>query len=168
MNILPKKYCLKDGSIYWHKLYFAVVPTILTRYSPPFGSYNYAYYLIRPDKYVMDLIDEVRYFIQRGRRGYSDRDVWGWYSHHSRMMVGVIQYLRKHKHGYPLGLTPAKWSKALAIMEKGFQSVIDEENDYHSYKNLSKAEYRKLIFIRQRTLMLGLKYFRKYYYNLWD
>ena len=40
-----KKYRLKDGSIYFHKLYFDNVPKFLTNGCPPFGSYNWAYYL---------------------------------------------------------------------------------------------------------------------------
>ncbi len=101
-------------------------------------------------------------------RGYSDRDVWGWYNHHAEIMVGILQYLRKYKHGYPIGLTPGKWTKVLLVMEQGFQAIIDGENDMTSYKRLSSKEQRKLIFKRRRKLMLGLKYFRTYYYNLWD
>jgi len=166
--MMLEKYRLKDGSIYWHKLYFNVVPKWMTKYSPPFGDYNYAAYLYQPHKYFITLYDRVKWFVQRGRRGYSDRDVWGWCDHHSEMMVGVLQYLQKHKHGYPIGLTPGKWAKKLRVMEEGFQAIIDEENDYISYKKLSQKEHRKLVFSRQRKLMLGLKYFRKYYCNLWD
>jgi hypothetical protein len=154
-----KKYLLKDGSIYWHRLYFDFVPTWMTKYCPPGGDYNYAAYLYQPWKYFIALYDHAKYFIQRGKRGYSDRDVWGWYSHHAEMMVGVLQHLRKYKHGHPIGLM---------VMEQGFQAAIDEENDVTSYKRLSNKEHRKLIFTRRRKLMLGLKYFREHYYSLWD
>lgn len=163
-----KKYRLNDGRINWHKLYFSFVPTWMTKYSPPLGSYNYAAYLYQPRKYIGDLYDHAKWFIQRGQRGYSDADVWGWCDHHSRMMVGVLQYLRKHKHGYPIGLTPGKWAEKLDVMEQGFQAAIDEQDDYTSYKKLSPKDYRKLIFSRRRKLMLGLKYFSTYYQNLWD
>jgi len=166
--LLPKKYYLSDGSIYWHSLYFDIVPNWMTKYSPPLAAYNYAHYAYKPHDYFIELYDHVRYFIQRGMRGYSDRDVWGWCNHHSEMMVGVLQHLRKYKHGYPVGLTPAKWDKKLTVMEEGFQAMIDEENDVTSYKRLSNKEYRKLIFKRRRKLMLGLKYFREHYYSLWD
>lgn len=162
------KYRLKTGGIYWHRLYFDLIPSIFTKYSPPLGSYNYAYYFIRPDKYVVGLYDQVKWFIQRGRRGWSDSDAWGWDSHHAQVMVGVLQYLRKHRHGYPVGLTPGKWDKKLKVMEQGFQAAIDEENDFTLYKTLSQKEYRKLVFSRRRKLMLGLKYFREYYFSLWD
>lgn len=163
-----KKYLLKDGSIYWHKLYYDLVPDFLTRYSPPGGSYNYACYLYQPWKYVIELYDQVRWFIQRGSRGWADYDAWGWCTHHARMTVGVLKYLREHKHGYPIGLTPAKWDKKLQVMIDGFQAMLDDEDDVTSYKRLPRKEHRKLIFSRRRKLMLALKYFRTYYYNLWD
>ena len=165
---MKKKYLLKDGSIYWHKLYFDLVPNWMCKYSPPLGSYNYAAYLYQPHKYIRDVYDRCKWFIQRGIRGYSDCDVWGWYSHHSKMMVGVLKYLRANAHGYPMGHSPAKWDKKLKVMQDGFQAVIDEENDFVSYKKLSRKEYLKLVFSRRRKLMLGLKYFRDNYYDLWD
>lgn len=166
--MIAKKYLLKDGSVYWHKLYYAFVPKWMTRYSPPGGSYNYAFYAYRPHTYVIELYDHVKYFIQRGIRGYSDRDVWGWCSHHSVMMVGVLKQLHKYKHGHPVGLTPKTWDRKLAVMQEGFQAAIDEENDFTSYRQLPKKMYRKLVFSRRKKLMLALKYFRTYYYNLWD
>lgn len=163
-----RKYILKDGSVYWHKLYYDLVPDILCRNSPPGGDYNYAYYLYQPHKYPMALYDHAKWFIQRGMRGYSDRDVWGWYSHHATMMVGVLRYLRKYKHGYPIGLSPRSWDIRLKIMQEGFQAVVDEENDVTSYKRLSKKDYKRLLENRQLKLRLGLQYFADYYQNLWD
>jgi hypothetical protein len=166
--MIPKKYRLNDGKIYWHKLWFALAPKWMTRYSPPGGSYNYAAYAYKPHEYVRDLYLRAKWFIQRGYRGYADCDIWGWCNYHATIMVGVLKYLREHKNGYPIGLTPGKWSKKLDVMEQGFQSMIDEENDVTSYKRLSRKEHRKLIFSRRRKMMLGLKYFRTYYYDLWD
>src|SRR6266853_4104629 len=166
--MILKKYRLSSGNIYWHKLYFAIMPKWMKKYSPPFGDYNYAAYLYQPHIYLIELYDNVKWFIQRGCRGYSEREVWGWCTHHANMMIGVLRHLRKYKHGHPIGLTPGKWAKKLNVMEQGFQAFMDDENDVTSYKQLSHKEYRKLIFRRQRKLMLGLKYFRAYYANLWD
>jgi hypothetical protein len=166
--MIPRKYRLKDGKVYWHKLYFDLVPRWMTKYGPPGGFYNYAAYAYRPHEYVRDLWLQTKWFVQRGQRGWSDCDAWNWYSHHARVMVGVLQYLWRHKKGYPAGLTPAEWGRKLSVMERGFQAVLDEENDLTSYKCLSAREHRKLIFSRRRKLMLGLKYFRTHYCSLWD
>ena len=159
---------LSDGSVNWHNLYYDLMPKFMTNGSLPGGSYNRAYYLIHPWKYAEDLYYQAKWFIQRGHRGYSDRDMWGWFSHHSQIMVGVLRDLRRTTHGHPLGLTPGKWDKKLRIMQEGFQAVIDEDNDFTSYKKLSRKAHLKLVYGRRRKTMLGLKYFREYYYSLWD
>lgn len=166
--MLGRKYRLNDGSIYWNKLYYAWMPAFMKDRSLPGGSYNRAYYLIHPFKYFEDLYYQAKWFVQRGRRGYSDRDVWGWCDHHSRIMVGVLISLRKTTHGYPIGMSPARWDKKLRVMQDGFQAAIDEEEDLTSYKKLPRKAHLSLVFSRRRKLMLGLKYFRTYYYNLWD
>jgi hypothetical protein len=163
-----EKYRLKDGSIYWHHLYFSIVPNWMIKYSPPGGSYNYAAYMYQPHKYFRDIYCNCKYFFQRGIKGYSERDAWGWYSHHAKMMVGVLQYLRKSKHGCPPDLTSAKWDKILLKMINGFQTVEDEQNDFISYKVLTTAQYRKFILNEHKKLTLALKYFQKYYFSLWD
>lgn len=167
-SVILRKYRLKDSGIDWHKLYYDIVPLFMVRYSPPMGSCNYAYYLIHPWMYFIELYDETKWFVQRGLRGWADCDAWGWCRHLSRINVEVLTYLRKHVHGYPLGLTPRTWDKKLQVMIDGFQAMLDEENDTTSYKKFSHKDHLKLVRSRQRKLMLALKYFRLYYYNLWD
>jgi len=48
---------------------------------------------------------EVRWFIQRGRRGWSDCDLWGMDGHIARLNVEMLSRLREIAHGYPAGLT---------------------------------------------------------------
>lgn len=167
-GIVLNKYLLEDKTIDWHKLYFDAVPGWMTDYSPPGGHYNYAAYLYQPHRYLIDLYSSLKYFIQRGRRGWSNQDAWNWCHHHAKVMVGVLQYLRKNAHSYPMGSRPAVWNKKLSTMELGFQALLDEDNDCTSYKKLSNSDYRKLMFSRRRKLMLGLKYFRENYRDLWD
>lgn len=166
--MIPKKYLLNDGSIYWHSVYFDLMPRWTTRYSPPLGHLNYAAYFYQPHKYAQDVYLEMKWFIQRGCRGYSDSDVWGWCSHHSRMMVGVLKQLRRTTHGYPIGLSPARWDKKLKTMQEGFQAMVDEEDDVISYKKLSQKQHRKLMKSRALKLRKALGLFQEHYYNLWD
>ena len=166
--LIPRRWRYKDGSFAWHTIYFDLAPDWMCKYSPPLGHYNYAAYLLKPHHYIHDLYLQVKWFIQRGRRGYSESDIWGWCSHHARVTVGVLTYLKEHKHGYPIGLTPTKWSHKLDVMIDGFQAMLDEEDDVTSYKRLSRRDHLKLIRTRQRKLRLALKYFGIYYWNLWD
>lgn len=46
---------------------------------------------------------ETKYFIQRGRRGYSKRDTWGFYNYLTNIMVDGLKDLQKMVHGSPSG-----------------------------------------------------------------
>lgn len=151
-----KKYRLKDGSIYFHKLYFDLVPKVLIRYSPPFGAYNYAAYLYQPHKYIVALYDEARYFIQRGRRGYSDRDAWNLHSYLAEWMPAALRSLQGG-HGHPLGMTRKGWDRRLEIMARGFEAVN------HIWEESPLGWKRG-----KRVLRRGMKLFAEHFLNLWD
>lgn len=151
-----------------HNFYYGHMPKWTKQYSPIGGWYNYAHYFLHPHTIFAHWYLEIKWFIQRGNRGYSDCDVWGWYGHHATMMVGVLKQIRKSEWSHPIGLTMTSWDRKLAVMQDGFQALIDEESDFTSHKKLSREDNRKLVFSRRRRLNLGLKYFRKYYQNLWD
>lgn len=166
--LLLKKYRLSDDSIYWHRLYFDLVPRWMTNNSPPFRWYNWAWYFYNPQKYVVHLWDEAKWFVQRGRRGYSDQDVWGWYSYIARTNAGALRTLAENKMGHPIGMTMEGWRGRLLKMADGFQAVIDDENDYTSYKRLSRKEYKGLLCRRKQRLLAGLKLYREHFQSLWD
>lgn len=155
-----KKYRLKDGSIYWHKLYYALVPDILTRYSPPGGSYNYACYLYQPWKYAGELLDNVKWFIQRGRRGYADRDVWSidWYL--CNWMPQALADLKRTTHGYPVGLSPKRWEAKIDRMINAFRVARKIQN--YDYK--TREEYQAAL----KQFRKDFNVFKMHFFSLWD
>jgi hypothetical protein len=159
-NMIPRKYRLKDGSIYWHKLYFAIMPEWTTRYSPPFGDYNYAAYLYQPHKYIIALYDEVKWFIQRGRRGYSDRDVWSidWYI--TSWMLQALEQLKRDTHGHPIGMSKHSWDTRLDLMVNAFRIARKiQDCDYKTPEeyNLALKQFRR-----------GFNLFKTHFFSLWD
>jgi hypothetical protein len=48
-----------------------------------------------------DAYYNIKYFIQRGKKGYSRRDVWGFYSYLTDVMIGGLKELQGMVHGYP-------------------------------------------------------------------
>ncbi len=153
-----KKYRLTDGSIYWRKFYYDMMPRFMTRYSPPLGDYNYAAYLYQPHKYIKCLYDHIKWFIQRGYRGYADCDVWSLDYYLSDWMPKALRYLEKNKRGHPIGMTMRGWQTRLRIMREGFEAAkaLDDLS--------TKEQYQQL----KRKLDRGLKLFAEHYLSLWD
>lgn len=155
-----KKYLLKDGSIYWHKLYYDLVPDILTQYAPPGGDYNYAYYLYQPHKYVVALYYQAKWFIQRGRRGYADRDVWSidWYL--CNWMPQALEDLKRTSHGHPIGMSQKTWEGKLDRMINAFKIA----RKIQDYDYVNRAEYT----VALKQFRKDFNVFKTHFFGLWD
>jgi hypothetical protein len=153
-----KKYRLKDGSIYWHRLYFALVPRWMTEYAPPLGDYNYAAYLYQPHKYVIALYDRMKWFVQRGYRGYADCDIWNLDYYLSGWMPAALKQLEQTKYGTPIGMTSRGWETRIRIMREGFEAVreMDDLSNRDRYKPL------------KHKMDKGLRMFAEHFLCLWD
>jgi len=126
----------------------------------------------------MSLFRNIKYFIQRGRRGYSDEDLWGFNDYLCKIIPPALRHL-KNGTGCPGDLWDGKakndechkWDEILEEMAQGFEATEEignpkmmwvekdkweQEVDVLKYKQLNKKYNR------------GMDLFKKYFMNLWD
>ena len=101
---------------------------------------------------------QIKWFIQRGRRGFSNYDLWSFDSYLSRMLPAAFDEMRRISHGHPGGLTPEEWDGVLEELAQGFR-------EYHelyigSFKKIGMEDNEKW----ERTIRL----FGRWYGHLWD
>lgn len=114
----------------------------------------------RPLDIIRDPYWWCKTFIQRGRRGYGDRDLWDLFSYHTRVMSGALKQFRSQLHGYPADMaSDEEWIDKINQMIAGFD--IAKRIDEMDYKNAE--EFNELEF-RFRTKM---QVFIDYYFGLW-
>jgi len=106
---------------------------------------------------------EIKWFIQRGKRGYSDSDIWGFHDYLRQILAKGLKQLAKNTHGWP-DIDEAKtykdWQKILRTMAEGFQAVIDyDEKVYFNKKKMDNA------YEKQTE---SLKLLAKWFDHLWD
>ena len=158
-----KKYKLKDGSIYWHKLYYACMPRWLCDNSPAGGSYNYAYYLAHPWRLFQDWYCKIKWFIQRGYRGYSDNDTWGldWYL--VTWLPAAIRTIKDsyYHDGHPVGMTRKGWETRLERIADGFDAAREIQDPIHPWNSTKQRQ-------AWRRFNKGMKLFHKHFFSLWD
>lgn len=143
--------------------------------------YNWRYMLTHPWKIVELSYYEVKYFIQRGRRGYSDRDNWSIDYYLSGWMPKALRNM-KDDIGTPMtilsemfpaealtteGFTEvqcevahARWNEILEEMAKGFEAsraLSDMAWETHEQAALLQA-----------TIDRGLTLFARHFGSLWD
>ncbi len=134
------------------------------------------------------LPQEIKYFWQRGIRGYSDRDVWGIDDWFLNIIVPMLEQLKEVKQGYPPDLTSEQWDEILDRMIFCFKEANEETcsmvNEYETdfmfeiYGNLEKESkelennyFERAEEIENYQLQMkkeAFKLFSKYFHALWD
>ena len=126
----------------------------------------------------------IKSFIQRGKRGWANSDVWGFDYYLSKVISEGVRHLKECHSGNPNGLTKGKWIDILNKISysfeiakqmndelyliknrkrrKNWQKTLDETNK--KYKTNSRCLTDKEI----RDYEEGWALFKEYYYNLWD
>ena len=143
-------------------------------YSPPFGDYNYRYYLLHPHKYVTCLGRKLKWFYQRGSRGYADSDVWSLDWHLTHFMGKALRDLANQVHGTPIidtgreikdindcdTLTLEEWKATILYIAETFD--IGRKIEEMEYNTLEEQK------VALKRFEQGMKMFTEYFFNLWD
>jgi len=106
------------------------------------------YPLIRTWNRIESIPREIKWFVQRGYRGYADCDCWNIDNHLADIIPKMLRQLSKYNHGCPDAFTSNdpefncdKWDKKLIEMAEGFEawnSVMDMTNDNPEWQALYK------------------------------
>lgn len=115
---------------------------------------------------IVETYEQIKAFIQRGSRGYSDRDVWSLCSYLNEWLPKALKDLQSQKTGYPIGMKcRCEWDKTLQKIIDGMESNRKwMELDFDFKGNAGK----KIEMNLRKKSKEGLELFVKYFNNLWD
>lgn len=146
---------------------------------------------------VLSIIDfpyhtkRVKWFIQRGKRGYADCDWWNMNYYLVGIIIPMLNDLKKNKHGYPCNghfrkpnevcNCDEKWSEHIDEMIEAFEAARRvQEDDYYmevsgdsvdAIRNASRKEVRQWAAMSrtdQKLFDKKIKVFTKWFFRLWD
>lgn len=101
---------------------------------------------------IRGIYNKIKWFIQRGKRGWSDCDVWNTDMYLSRIISEMVRELKK-SNGIPCGSTRKKWNKVLEDIEGRFNIlyaitvgdiVISNKASKEIYEKVRKDAFRLL------------------------
>lgn len=111
-------------------------------------------------------IRRIRWFVQRGKRGYADCDWWNMDSYLVSIILPMLKRMKADEIGYPghgKASTPEKWGTLLDEMIEGFtiaQKIADA--DYPPEQFIELLAQDKKVFEKK------MKVFIKWFFHLWD
>lgn len=137
-------------------------------------SYNTYYVLFHPWELLLEWKRQIKWFFQRGFRGWDDRVAWSIDYHIAKMLPLWLEELRRNKQGIPFEMfnglpyedevnythseeswkiATERWNKILDEMIVGFNAYKDN--------NILEGEERE-------KFNKGMELFVKHFENLWD
>ena len=122
---------------------------------------------------------EVKWFIQRGSRGWADCDAWAVDWHICKILPPMLKKLRDNLCGHPAQLSDKTWRKTLNEMIWLFETaagVQDHDIVFPSKKKENKAleahykkyNIKKLTQKEYKRYLAAWKLFQEHFYSLWD
>jgi len=137
-------------------------------------SYSNRYYITHPWEWVRELWLSLKWFLQRGARGYSDCDVWGLDSYLASWMPQAIRSI--NKKGYPIcgeqcGISSEveenekHWNEVLIKTARGFEIPLEQDELLGKVEPQDFQEaYEKL----EKERIECFHEFGKHFNYLWD
>lgn len=150
----------------------------------------------RIKNFLTNMPKRIKFFYQRGKRGYSDQDVWSMDWWFFSVVIPMLKQLRDTKQSYPSKFkTPEEWDRELDTMIHYFIEATEEgcseKNEYEEQYNkrwwdsfdkkgmayvIDDSELRdkylqrsyEIDEYREDMKNKGFEMFSKYFWNLWD
>lgn len=123
--------------------------------------------------WVSNIPSEIKYFIQRGRRGWADCDHWNANNYMSNVLLGLMTSFEKNDCGYPFDLKKDEWHEILKKIIAGFEAIkeVCDDSFWDDCKDKNGEIDVDIIKIetdkRVAKFNEGIDLFKKYYLNLW-
>ena len=128
---------------------------------------------------MRNIFRDIKHFIQRGRRGWADCDVWNFDDYLCDIIIAGIERLQKDQLGCPSDFWDEsakndechRWIECLEEMKQGFMAVKEQDEIHYSFKTDKNGERiidLKRIDQLEKKMERGLSLFAKHFRALWD
>jgi len=101
---------------------------------------------------MKDLIRHIKWFYQRRKYGFDDRDLWDLRTTIADFLSPRLEAFKKGRHSFPYDSTDEKWGEILDKMINSMDIIRKDELTTENYSELKE----------------GLDFFREYFLDLWD
>lgn len=132
---------------------------------------------------MFNWIKKIKWFIQRGKRGWADCDAWSFDGYLCDIIIAGVSHLQKNMQGCPSELYDEsstnnecwKWKEKLEEIIQGFEAGKQLMN--HNFMRWDEREEDDLLEWNMdtekrdqlsRKYKRGITVFSEYFLNLWD
>jgi len=144
---------------------------------------NISGYTYRSLLAIKNIPSKIKWFYQRGQRGWADCDVWSVDYYLVRILPSMLRRLAVTSHGHPPEIGSDKWTKLLKELADDIglmKQILEFERCFYSNdpgvqesvqriaEKASSSDYRMFTKEEQRRHDTIFSRLNKYFYSLWD
>jgi len=112
---------------------------------------------------------KIKSFIQRGRRGWANSDIWDFDCYLADIIAEGTKHLLKSQHGYPGSLTQEEWDKKLEEIIWAFEYLRDSCDIWiQDTKRFGSIKAEQQEVKNKLRAKKGLEVFIEHFQDLWD
>lgn len=108
----------------------------------------------------------IRKFIERGRKGYCNEDLWEFDNWLSSLIARSLREFKLNCHGYPNDIDD--WDKWMATLDEMIDCFEEQSRDIDNISSNFTETYNKRMAIKKAKLHRGLELLERWFYDLWD
>jgi hypothetical protein len=123
---------------------------------------------IRKYRHIRNMFMEVKWFIQRGKRGYADCDIWGFDTYLARVISEGCKQLKDSAHSAPTRLSGHLAATQSDIAIKRWSRILEKISRGFILLNMWEDNGRMPTDAEKREIAKGWFLFKKYFSDLWD
>lgn len=117
-----------------------------------------------------DIYRTIKFSFQRMFRGYSNQDLYSFYSNWVERHLKLLKDFKKSTVGYPWNMTAKQWDEILDEMINHLEMMNEDRVAESLSKGMPETyevDYKAVREIMERHREEFFKLFSKYFYNLW-
>lgn len=108
----------------------------------------------------------IKEFIERGRKGYTRRDLWNFDEWLSKLIANGLRELRKNCHGYPNDID--NWEDWMKVLDEMIECFEEQNRRIDNIDKDFLNTFNKRAENKKAKLHRGLELLERYYFDFWD
>lgn len=112
------------------------------------------------------MINKIKKFFERGRKGYCYEDLWSFDNWLSGTIARGLREFKEICHSYPNDIDD--WDEWMKILDEMIECFEEQARIIDNYSGNFMEQWRARQEKKREKLHRGLELLEKYYYDLWD
>lgn len=112
------------------------------------------------------MINQIRRFIERGRKGYTREEMWSFDNWLSDLIARGLKEFKENTHTYPNDIDD--WEEWMRVLDEMIECFEEQGREIEMNTVDFIEQWNKRKKNKKQKLSRGMELLERYYFDLWD